>query len=270
MTADRTPLPGYVHPSETAYRDGCRCEPCAFRRYRVRKRHKIRSHKGPVMVPSTPGRVVLQALIDEGYTKNLIMRVSGVDEHVILRVLTGGGLIDRDRLARIVRITRQTILDGAPDECHVPVTGSQRRLQALMRMGWSQKHLAGDDPAFQRVLTDICAGSRKRVTAGTHRRIEALYAKLSMTPGPSKIAKYERIKGFTPALAWDEDDLDDPLAEPHQDTPIARDREAANSEERYRLYLMGLSDPQIAERLGTTVTAIARWRHRRGLFREAS
>lgn len=208
------------------------------------------------MVPAAPARPILQGLMDEGFTKNLIMIVTGIDEHVIRRIIEGGNRIDRDRLARIMRLNRQVMLDQAPEGGQVPAVGSQRRLQALMRLGWSQQQLAGDDLAFRRVLTDICAGSRKRVTAGTHRRIAALYAQLSMTPGPSKIARYERIKGFSPQLAWDDDSLDDPAAHPNVD---------GTGNTRMSLYLTGLSDIQIAVEEKVSRDAIRVWRKRNGL-----
>lgn len=96
----------------------------------------------------------------------------------------------------------------------VSAVGTQRRIRALMAIGWTSRDIAArcgwtTTQAVTELLTD-----RKYVYSGTHDRIVAAYNGLSMTVGPSdKNRRDARRKGWAPPLAWD-DDIDDPAAKP--------------------------------------------------------
>ena len=60
---------------------------------------------------------------------------------------------------------------------------------------------------------------RSRITVKTARTVSAMYDRLSMQPAPESItAARTRLwasrKGFAPPLAWDDETIDDPMAEP--------------------------------------------------------
>lgn len=116
----------------------------------------------------------------------------------------------------------------------VDKTGSVRRLQALMVMGWPRRELArlcgyqGD--AFALILN----GKRSRLMLDTHQRIVDLYDRLSMQHGPSNSSRIRATKkGWAPPLAWDDDTIDDPKA-----SPVNTGRE----------YVKAIFDPVVVER----------------------
>lgn len=106
----------------------------------------------------------------------------------------------------------------------VPALGAERRLQALAVAGWSCPVLADMSGMHYRPLMKIRAGERSVIRASTHRRIDALYRKLCMTPADSHSADVTRgqarDKGYLPALAWDDIDLDTAPPAVDDDGPI--------------------------------------------------
>lgn len=94
-------------------------------------------------------------------------------------------------------------------------TGTVRRLQALMRMGWRGKDIA--EIAFpesgngSRWVSAVMA--QKTVQPKTYWAVRRAYDQLSHLPGPSRETKKRALmKGFAPPLAWD--DIDDPKCRP--------------------------------------------------------
>lgn len=92
-------------------------------------------------------------------------------------------------------------------------TGTRRRLQALFVLGHSRKYL-GD-----------CLGIGERgvawhlndetVTLSFATRVKRVYELLSGTPGTSvRTQENARRRGWVPPLAWDDDEIDDPKAQP--------------------------------------------------------
>lgn len=111
--------------------------------------------------------------------------------------------------------------------------GVQRRIQALMAIGWTARALGehlGLSPVGVRWLL-----VRDIVHTTTAARVAETYRRLSDTPGPSaNAAAQARNRGYQPPIAWDCDDLDDPAGRPwpviddwgnrhHRAWPCARD-----------------------------------------------
>jgi DNA-binding NarL/FixJ family response regulator len=87
---------------------------------------------------------------------------------------------------------------------------------------------------------------------------------LSRIPGPSQRARNDaRRKGWHGPLAWD-DDIDDPTAKPDIDQhPDKRGKPAQIDELRVaRLVREGLTNAQIAQRIGCHVRTVTRARGR--------
>lgn len=138
--------------------------------------------------------------------------------------------------------------------------GSRRRLQALAVCGWSERALAAKLGGTPRLLARIMAG-QPSVTAEIAARISILYDQLWNQSPPGR-TKAERIsatlarehasrRGWAPPLAWDDEEIDDPAAQPHpwKRSPYwhAEDLVAEVSE----LVAWGYSRAQAAMRLGT-------------------
>ena len=106
----------------------------------------------------------------------------------------------------------------------IDATGTRRRIQALMRLGWTGQQIAerAGIPRGQSSI-DTLVRRTKRVTVERAAAIAAVYDDLSMTLGESVVtrARAER-NGWPPPLAWDDESIDDPDATPH--LPRTRDQ----------------------------------------------
>lgn len=86
--------------------------------------------------------------------------------------------------------------------------GIQRRINALQAMGWTQELIAHHGGWARSEDVDSMLG-RKTVMHSTFERVDAVYRKLSMTPGPSaRAAAHAKRQGWAVPLAWDDIDND--------------------------------------------------------------
>lgn len=93
----------------------------------------------------------------------------------------------------------------------VPGTGTRRRLQALMALGWSS-HRLDAEMGQRRSYTSRLITADSVINAATATKVAALYDRLCMTPPPPKTAtrvrNYAAKQGWVPPLAWDDIDTD--------------------------------------------------------------
>lgn len=91
--------------------------------------------------------------------------------------------------------------------------GTRRRLQALAALGWSTTQLAD---RLDRPATRISRWRSARTVSVEHAlTVRSAYDALAMTPGPSQQARRSALqRGWSPPLAWDEENIDDPTARP--------------------------------------------------------
>jgi hypothetical protein len=121
----------------------------------------------------------------------------------------------RHNRARKAAYRKQRILTG---KTLIEATGTQRRIQALQRLGWPYEEIA--DAAGLHRRTTTCLLGRQYVTRETARRVDMAYRRLSMQVGPSiRVAIGAERKGWPPPLAWD--CIDDPAERPKG---VERDR----------------------------------------------
>lgn len=95
----------------------------------------------------------------------------------------------------------------------IPALGTQRRIRALMTLGWSSTALAqaGGWTSNREIQNLLYA--RKYVYRQTAQRVAELYERLCMTEGPSAITRlHAERNNWTPPLGWDDIDHD---PEPH-------------------------------------------------------
>jgi hypothetical protein len=159
------------------------------------------------------------------------------------------------------RIYRKRLREARYEPDRVDSTGTARRLQALAAIGWPAEHLA-----VRLGCSDVAVQQWRRrrhpaVYRRTADRVAALYEQLSGTPGPSPITRDRaRRAGWAPPLLWDGIDLDDPGAEPHDDTASLPPRLDLDEVEHLARY--GVPLDEIAARLGVRATSIERARQR--------
>ena len=181
----------------------------------------------PGDVPIGVVREHLEQLRAAGLGKQRIAALSGVHSRRVQVILTGRP--SRDGVQRHVRAeTAAKLLEVRPDarlvaaDRRVDATGTRRRLQALLALGWSRAELARraglrHDTVGRAVHADCCAISTARAV---HRLYEHLW---DQRPTPSSAPERQSVsralreaarKGWVPPMAWDEEKIDDPHARP--------------------------------------------------------
>ena len=121
------------------------------------------------------------------------------------------------RLAQHDYYQALTAGDPIPTTRYPDAVGVQRRLQALHAVGWSGRALAARLGMTGRAVHRY--REAVNVLGSTHDRIAALYDELwDVEPtGPTvgRVKAWAAAQGFLPPLAWDDDEIDDPTAAPH-------------------------------------------------------
>ncbi len=257
---------------------------------------------GHVRVDAADTHQRLHDLIRRGWTTQQIAADLAVLPHNLTRTLTTATVATERRVhalhARLTALTprqaavqqRRADLARAPRR-QVDARGSRRRLQALMRLGWTPTglttHLGMRASRFQQLHAS------SRVTLTTADRIDDLYERISHSgpPETTEIARaaaqatrdHARHQGWLAPLAWDDIDNDpDPGPSAPNDSPrpdddideVAVERAingglplgaltvAEQDEAVRRLTENGRSLRDIAEQLATTSRNISRRRLR--------
>lgn len=162
-------------------------------------------------VDASAAREHVAALRSLGWTYEAIAEVSGLSTYVPHKVATG-----QTRMLRFDSAQALLAVPLTPYDSHrgVDSAGTRRRVQALAWMGWPCEEVARRSGTTRRALATLILPNR-RISFALARRVAAVYDDLCMTSGPSRVtAGKARGLGFLPPLAWDETELDDPLARP--------------------------------------------------------
>lgn len=118
-----------------------------------------------------------------------------------------------------VKLSRLRKVEGKPRS--VPAVGAQRRIQALMAMGWTSTDIgalmAGKRQRPRDRALQVLNGQSGRpctwVTRATHERVDAIFEALSgrqpeMTWARQRTKLHALRRGYRPPLAWDDIDND--------------------------------------------------------------
>lgn len=199
------------------------CRPC--RTLLERRRRKLRALGRSPWVDAAPTRAHVHRLLDAGMTRHLIAELAGLNRTSIRNLMVGQpprqGPAKRLHRKTAAALMAVTIASGRP--APVPVgktrragatvdaTGTRRRLQALMAIGWPARELAAQLGAGNQLQI----ARAQRVTSSTAAAVRALYDELNGAAGPQpKAATYYRGRGYLPPAWWDDDTIDDPRVEP--------------------------------------------------------
>jgi len=235
-------------------------------------------------VDAEPTRSRLAELTAAHVPLRALGRACGLSDTGVKAILAGTrSQVQHETANRVARVCLRDIYSEQATG-HVPKIGAVRRVHALMAMGWSHQQLeAAGVPNTARLLS----GTGHLVTVERWRDVCEVFDRLSMTPGPSPETRgWARARGYAPPLAWDDDSIDDPTARPHGELSMGRgadvidmvavrrtlegDPQRPNLTAREQaltlgaLAARGVSDPQLADRLGVSDRTILRWRHRDG------
>ena len=209
--------------------------------------------------------------IDHGLTRYK----HGPDEHGIpgrgcrCAECSAANLAYGRRRDRLIAYGRWAALD--------PAAGTRRRLQALVFNGWSVRQLAARLGRTQPNLRLTLHRSR-RVRPDVAAAVRVLYDELwdQVPPGRDRFERrsvtmarrYARERGWVPALAWDDDEIDDPAAVPVPgwDTeprpasqPAASPLVAAGI--RAARQRAGMTQRALAEAVGVTSACVQLWEY---------
>lgn len=166
----------------------------------------------------------------------------------------------RTRSRRVLRRIGELILavqpDNAADRAYIPSLGTTRRLQALVAIGYNLGMLSELCGRDQKALGALANGKQLRVTAAFARDVRGVFDRVQLSDGGCALSKARAVKrGWVPPLAWDECTIDDPDARPFGVRRVLKNVRRADRVEDYEeMRSWGLSDAQVAERMGVGKT----------------
>jgi transcriptional regulator with XRE-family HTH domain len=186
-----------------AYKKGCRCTEC--RRANALSTNHYRLY-GKTSTDPARARAHVQALVEGGMTQPQIAALAGVSISTVNRMLypgLGAKRIRKESERRLLAVK----IDPSPNDA-VDAIPAQRRVRALMAIGWTQQQLSKRSGISTALLNRVASGRKKMIRRYSEEKIVALFDEIGMIPGPSeRIRQYAMGKKWLPPLAWD--DIDD-------------------------------------------------------------
>jgi len=232
---------------------------------RVRKRAALARARGiTAAVPADRATRYIQRLMRAGMPPLDIARTAGLGDKTITQLAAG-------RYEKIYRTTETAVLRVPfPGPGYQPVhdgridaTGARRRLQALSALGFPLTSLAVEIGTTTRTVCDIRRGDRRWLHTSLDQDIRAAYDRLwnqdpascGVTSGSATRArKWAARNAWALPAEWDDDDIDEPTATPHNQATSSSVREvaAARAADIQHLGRFGLSTAEIAARVGVS------------------
>lgn len=277
MTTHRhTPECTIPHGTWRCYIDhACRRPECreAWRIYGADRNREIAYGRREVAhrVTGDLARWRIEQLIEQGMKLQEIARHSGVTPVTITRIRHGQGTTTCTQEA-ILRVEAEVELarDDMPDRALVDGAGTRRRLQALTARGWTCTKLAEHCSSSPQALrTAMLKSVGASTLAGFARSVTDLYEQLwDQTPqcrNGHERARAVRVRedaverGWAPPMAWDEESIDNPKAEPapwREVTDLGTARRKIHLDDLEDCVRWGFDLRAAAERLAVTTDAI--------------
>ena len=227
----RHPQAQHQHGTRLAYAlDRCRCLPCGFANSQyqaTRARAKAYGRPTTTWVDAGPARAHVGQLQAAGLGWKRVAAAAGVHASAVSRLIYGRKREDgrqeppprriRGAAARaLLAVPAPTTGDLLPG-AKIDGTGTRRRLQALVAIGYPQLQLAARLGMKPGNLSRVFVGDL--VLVATHRAVTALYDELWDQPqtvgcGATRARNRAARLGWPPPAAWDDDTIDDPGAVP--------------------------------------------------------
>lgn len=215
-----------MHGEPSSYRScGCKCEIC---RASVTKGNKVREMGGRYreyrpMSSEAHGHLLRlqQAMPQKEIAEKLGTNVSMIrwwakQENPMVRP----GI---EKLLLSIPAPEGTV-SVVGNRTRVDSIGSMRRLRALAVAGWDAKTLAPILGMHVSSVLEIRQGKQKKVTARTHEVIKKTADELCLKPR-TRYGNAKRVpRNWKPLLAWDEDQIDKPLAKAEGAVEIRKNR----------------------------------------------
>ncbi|MEH0552529.1 hypothetical protein [Streptomyces sp. B21-101] len=234
----------------------------------ARRRRRLQAYgQWQPFVDAAPARQHVQAIRATGMSLAGIVRHTGVNSGTIDHLLYGKAPYPpaakiRTENAKALLVYWPT-LDDYDDGAVIDATGTRRRIQALAAAGWPSNavhqhvnHIT--HKAVERLRTN------ERVTARTARAVRDFYRHAAgqtpeahgVTPWvATRTRTYAAKNGYANAMAWDDDTIDDPNAQPEYGRELNfHERAELRREEIIHFAWHGDTPEQILARLGGEVS----------------
>lgn len=197
------------------------------------------------------------ALQQAGMSVVAIAQASGINRSTLYRLgawesghAWGSGWCEMETYRRVMAIPVPEVMTESAVRVHG--IGTRRRLQALAAIGYSASHVGREFGISGSAVA--LTMKHEYVNASTAARVKELFDRWQLTPGPSDaVRRLAKRRGYLPPLAWDEDTIDDPNAQPYDMTVVDPN---AWYEDYLELKELGKSDELIAERLGYSLDTL--------------
>lgn len=237
-------------------------DPAYVKRWRLDRERGIRRY-----VPAEPVRAHVLALLGDGWSATGIAEVAGVSVQTVCSLRAGRHRqIRRATAVRLLAVGADRLRSRPSPTGLVPKVGAVRRIQALMALGWRHEDISQAMGAGRGRSAVVMHQRGEWIARATHDAVVRAYEALSMRPGPSEaVRERARRMGYVPPLAWDEDTIDDPAAEPVR---VRRDPRPGGRrvdlDEWTHLVLGGESPERAASRLGVALHSVEQAARRHG------
>lgn len=246
---------------------GCKCGPCrkVSRDYTSTRTRLIAYGRWQPYVDAEPVRAHIRMLSTFGIGIQRTRVLAGMSNGSLCRLLYGRGE-QRGQSRRIRTQTADRILairpslDLAAPSALVDNTGTRRRLQGLVAIGWPQIDLARRAGVVKMSVNDQLHGACTTARSSTARTVRDLYEQLwnvdpctqGVDPRWVKEARALAVtNGWVPPAAWDDDYIDSPAATPDIGEAVAR-YVAITEDATWLEQVQGYTRAQAANRLGIT------------------
>ncbi|MFF5445432.1 hypothetical protein [Streptomyces sp. NPDC012888] len=248
---------------------GCRRLECLVRnsQYAQRRHRQVAYGTWQPFMDAEPVRKHIESLRAAGVGTVPIAAAAGVSTATIGRLLYGRQ--GQRPNAKIRTDSAQAILAVRLEDCRIPdgaridATGTRRRLQALVASGWTFTALESEIGIHAHCLGDMARATS--LISGNARKVRDSYRRLLTTTaercgvGAQARALARRVaerEGWHGPLAWDENSIDDPHAEPETSEPyrppMKNGRDSNRMEEIAHLIGLGESEASIAKQMGSS------------------
>jgi len=203
----------------------------------------------------------LQELVDAGCAQCWIADAAGIRVETVNDLFNGRRRrLYADTATALLAVRPQRAVRAAArrDRGLIPAQGTVRRLRALAANGHPLYRIA-EQAGISKVHARLLASGRQpHVTTAVARAVATAYDRLWNVDGGSTLTRNRaRAAGWVPPLAWDDDAIDNPHAEPlPYERRRIRNRGPDLAKDAAELTGRGLTRAQAAERLGVTADAI--------------
>lgn len=265
----------HVHGTRTAYVvDKCRCRACttaSATAQAIRSKQQAYGRYDSGRVDAEPVQEHIRYLMANGISAKRLATLADLSHSAVSAIIYGRTERGHNPYPRVQAVTAEKILAIKPTLDNMAAgrvidsTGTLRRLQALVTIGWSMSRLGEHINVTPGNMVKLMNSTQ--TTAGRARQVKALYEKLWNQPqqghdqrsriSANRSRSYAKKRGWYPPMAWDDDTIDNPATMPDMGETL--DRTTTRIENIEHLLTTGHLFWEIAQRLGTTEATLERF-----------